>query len=154
MILKLVVLDLLAVHAALIGMQGFVAIGKHHVFSDLVLCDVGAGARPGSLSVSACSSSLFASSVGHGFLPFPNRTRLAAGLLLLRRFRLLRLVAALAGIIVLVVIALLIHPAAAYRPFALPYAGFCLVKGTPFIGNVRLSFEDTNLLFVGLLALH
>ena len=29
MILKLLVLDLLAVHAALIGMQGFIAIGEH-----------------------------------------------------------------------------------------------------------------------------
>jgi hypothetical protein len=64
---ELLALDMLAIHAALIGMSGLVAIGEHHVFSDLVLCDVGIGAHPGALSMSARSGLLLASSAGHGF---------------------------------------------------------------------------------------
>src|SRR5947208_8874716 len=102
MILKLFALDLLAVHAALIGMPGFVAIGEHHVFADLVLCDVGLGAHPGALPVSACSG-LFLASSGHGSsFPEPD-SFLTAGLFLLYRFRLLRFVTALTWIVVLVV---------------------------------------------------
>jgi hypothetical protein len=68
-------------------------------------------------------------------------------------------VAALSGIVV--VVALLIHAAAANRPFALPDADLRFVDGIvpsgaieglfsqPRIGNVGFSLEGANLLLVG-----
>jgi hypothetical protein len=75
-------------------------------------------------------------------------------------------VAILARMVVLVVVALLVKAAAAYRIFAMPRfrtramndralgtATGGLVKFSR-IRSIRLAFEDANLLLVGLLALH
>ena len=56
-----------AVHTALIGMLGFVAIREHHVLSDLLLWNVGIGSRPGTLTMSARPDLLFPA-LGHGSL--------------------------------------------------------------------------------------
>jgi hypothetical protein len=79
---------------------------------------------------------------------------------------LLRPVVGLPGVIVFVVIAFLVQPAAAYRHFALsnirsgdmsPVIATGAVHGCfglAGIWNVRLSFENANLLLVRFLALH
>jgi hypothetical protein len=79
---------------------------------------------------------------------------------------LLRLVVVLPGVIVLVVIAFLVQSAAAYRHFALsnirsgdmsPVIASGAVHrclGLAGIWNVRLSFENANLLLMRFLALH
>src|SRR4051794_6841034 len=81
-----------------------------------------------------------------------------------RRFG--RLVAALAGIVVLVVVALLVEAAPAHRKFILPRLGSRAMDGRVLrivadrlvklsrVWNIRLALEDANLLLMGLLALH
>src|SRR3954469_7054269 len=99
----------LGVLSALFGVLSLVAIGKHQVLRDLGVARHSAGA-----------------------LPFPLRARpemfLAcfrhlSVLFLFRRRVLLRLVSGLTFVVVLVVIALLIHPVTADREFALPSVG-------------------------------
>src|SRR5882762_4006966 len=117
-----------AVRATLIGVPGFVAIGEHHIVADLLFRTVGVGSRAGTLAVSARPSLLLAS-LGHGLLLFVNRTALNHGIASVAPVRVLGLVAALPEIAVHVVVALLIHAAAAHGPFAVPNAGFRFVDG-------------------------
>jgi hypothetical protein len=53
MILQLLALKMLAVHAALIGVLGFIPVREHHVVSDLLLLKVSVRATAGTLAVSA-----------------------------------------------------------------------------------------------------
>src|SRR5689334_5647202 len=103
-------------------------------------------------------------------LPFPpgicRSPFLFGSVLLLRRHRLLRLVAVLPGVIVLVVIAFLVEPAPAHRKLALPRQRIGVVNANvidvvavqlrdlPLVRHVGLSFEYAQLLLVGLWSLH
>jgi len=60
-ILELLGLNMLAVHAADVGVLSFVAVGEHHIFSDLLLWNFGVGSRPGAFAVSARPDMLFPS---------------------------------------------------------------------------------------------
>ena len=53
MILQLLALKMLAVHAALIGVLGFIPVREHHVVSDFLLLKVSVRATAGTLAVSA-----------------------------------------------------------------------------------------------------
>jgi hypothetical protein len=64
MILQLLGLNMLAVHSALVGVLGFVPIGKDHVVADLVLWKIGKSSGSGPLAMSRRAKILF-SSVRH-----------------------------------------------------------------------------------------
>src|SRR5947209_6092217 len=60
-ILELLGLNMLAVHAADVGVLSFVAVGEHHIFSDLLLWNFGVGSHPGAFAVNARPDMLFPS---------------------------------------------------------------------------------------------